>query len=500
MGVFIYFIGSALSTIFFFFSLDRDGAASSGITYGLSLACVLAPVATFLVWRRRTNSSFDPLTLFLLSQLLFLAGHQLLHVFFMDDSIQGILNGIFPTRTVNMALFMVFVSFVCFGGGALFRSLSINKIQIWKSPVNETLLRVQELICVRTGIILVAISAIPFIYSFSWYMSTISTGGYEAVYDPENAQSLFERIAFILMELSVPGAIFLIAGGKSRKIPLIVGCAVLFLYAAMNFIVGTRAHAIMPILAAAWVWHRRVSSLPALPTLLLGLFTIFVVFPVIAVVRSSGLSDKLAVDTLINAYAGLDNPIISILDEMGKSGLRITAWVYELVPIVRDYDYGKSYFFAILALIPNVFGGEHISSVNRLSLWITQAIRPEWALVGGGFGFSYLGEVYLNFGWYGVTIISFLLGWLIAGFVLKLARNQSCITLAYYGCVCAILTFYPRAETQQIIRNIVWYGAIPYFMAIILYKTRSAGSGRYGVAAGTARNIESANPRTRSGP
>ncbi len=494
MGVFVYFIGSALSTIFFFFSLDKDGAASSGITYSLSLACVIAPIATFLIWRRRTNSSFDPLALFLLSQLLFLAGHQLLHVFFMDGAIQGILNGISPTRTVNMALFMVFVSFVCFGGGALFRSLNMNREQLLKGSINEDLLMDQETICIRTGFILVAISVVPFIYSFGWYISKISTGGYEAVYDPENAQSLFERIAFILMEFSVPGAIFLIAGGKKRKLPLIVGCAVLSCYAAMNFIVGTRAHAIMPVLAAAWVWHRSVSPLPTLPTLLFGLFTIFVVFPVIAVVRSSGLSDKLAIDTLINAYAGLDNPIVSILDEMGKSGLRITAWVYELVPIVRDYDYGRSYFFAIVALVPNVFGGEHISAVNRLSLWVTQVIRPEWALVGGGFGFSYLGEVYLNFGWYGVTFISFLLGWLIAGIVLKLARNQSCITLAYYGCVCAILTFYPRAETQQIIRNIVWYSTIPYLMAMILYKTRSTGSGRYRAAVGVARNIEGASP------
>ncbi|WP_370676033.1 O-antigen polysaccharide polymerase Wzy [Pleomorphomonas sp. PLEO] len=462
-----YIVSMALCVIYGVYVVNLGDISSPETTYYLSLLCIFVQLASFMVWGAHTKSYFDILTLFLLSQALFLAGHQMLYVFGGIEAVGGMVNGLVNLDVANMAIFMILISLVTFGLGMV---LAMHSASGKADPANVDFGRVEReaKALVHVGYILLAISIVPFINSLSWYSSVVGDGGYAAIYEPGNIQSTTVRISFILMELIVPAAIFLIASGRRK--PAYVGALITLMYAGLNFYVGTRGHAIMPILAVAWTWHRRVSPIPKVWAATSGLIVLFVVFPIIAATRESNSADRYSVESLLTAFNSINNPAIQILDEMGRSGIRIVSWVYQIVPEARPFDLGKSYAIALSILVPHLGGGENLADASKLSLWITTMIRPEWAVTGGGFGFSYVGEAYLNFSWVGVVIVSAILGYALARGAIKVKNNHFPIAFAYWACICAIITFYPRSELQQIIRNIVWYGVGPLVMVKMYYR------------------------------
>lgn len=462
-----YVVSMALCVIYGVYVVNFGDITSPDTTYYLSILCIFVQVASFMAWGAHTKSYFDILTLFLLSQALFLAGHQMLYVFGGIEAVGGMVNGLVSIDTANMAVLMIMISFVSFGIGmvlAIPTSKNIGPSERTDPGRKER----EEKALVHVGYILLAISIVPFFNSISWYSNVVGDGGYAAIYDPGNIQSKAVRVSFILMELIVPSAIFLIVSGRRKH--ALVGLFMTLMYAGLNFYVGTRGHAIMPILAVAWTWHRRISEIPRTWAAVSGLLVLFVVFPLIAATRESNSADRYSIESLVMAFNSINNPAIQILDEMGRSGIRIVSWVYQIVPEARAYDFGKSYVTALSILVPHFGGGENVADASKLSAWITTMIRPDWAVTGGGFGFSYVGEAYLNFSWFGVVIVGIILGYVLGRGAIKVKDNSLPIAFAYWACVCAIITFYPRAELQQIIRNIVWYGVGPIVMVRMYHR------------------------------
>src|SRR5262249_15673015 len=112
------------------------------------------------------------------------------------------------------------------------------------------------------------------------------------------------------------------------------------------------------------------------------------------------------------------NPAVAAIHEIGGS-MMVTSYVITLVPTTRPYDWGHSYWVTSTTLMPNLCWDEHPAlPKGSPSFWLSWTIDPYTAHQGGGLGFSFIAEAYLNFGFWGVPIVLFIGGLVYARFVL----------------------------------------------------------------------------------
>jgi hypothetical protein len=167
---------------------------------------------------------------------------------------------------------------------------------------------------------------------------------------------------------------------------------------------------------------------------------------------------------LIQVFSSIDNPAVSMVSEMGGSATTV-AYTIELVPESRPFDYGASYGFGLLTLLPNLFWDLHPTIAHAPENWLIQTVDPYQAARGGGLGYSFIAEAYLNAGWAGVILVSGMLGFAFA----KLATSFSSTgDLAKIACTATILAFtlkYARSDCTEVFRGVVWYALGPYVLA-----------------------------------
>jgi hypothetical protein len=160
----------------------------------------------------------------------------------------------------------------------------------------------------------------------------------------------------LLAEALPPAMIFLIAASKARRAMRRFALAGMAIFGAATLFTGSKGPAVMAFLAFGWVWHRSIRRLrPAL--LLAGAIALAViVIPLTTAVRETAGRDRASVGAVADAYRGIDNPVVAFLSETGWTGTTI-AHTVEMIPAVRDFDYGLSYLYAGLAVLPNLGGG-----------------------------------------------------------------------------------------------------------------------------------------------
>jgi hypothetical protein len=139
------------------------------------------------------------------------------------------------------------------------------------------------------------------------------------------------------------------------------------------------------------------------------------------------------------------------------------AYTMDLVPNDRDFEYGKTYAFAALTVLPNIFGTARHPSIERgtASDWLVRTVSYNTASSGGGLGFSFIAEAYLNFGWMGPPLVMILMGFGWAATESFAARSTSPAATSLMGVVLFFGLIYARAESTDIIRPIVWCGLMP---------------------------------------
>ena len=138
----------------------------------------------------------------------------------------------------------------------------------------------------------------------------------------------------------------------------------------------------------------------------------------------------------------------------------------ELIPESFGFHYGESYFFALLALIPNLLGGTHISvKYAGLPQWLKTTLEMSY-----GPGYSMPAEAYYNFGWVGIFVMIFF-----GRFVYKLINEDddmenSLKIFAKMG-VFIVLFSIPRREMMTALRDGVYLVGFLY-LGVKLWKTK----------------------------
>jgi oligosaccharide repeat unit polymerase len=456
-----------LAHVALFLSFEEKASMTPHDLYLMSVASIIIQAWTLVTTAKLQKSIFNPIMLFLISNFVFGAGLAFLEVFSLSE--RGFLYGNFSTETCIKSLLMVSVGTTGLHVGVLLGLVSWDRYfrRDVVDAVDDDLLDSGA----RVGWFLMAVSAIPSIVILTNSMQLVLQGRSFDLYQQEVSTGL-GAAPDILANFLVPSSILVLASSRRRLIPVLVSFLVVFTHTTVMLLLGVRSTATMSLLAYAWVYERVVQKIPRPLVLLGGGFLIGVVFPVLAIVRMEYGADKYSPSHLMEVFFGMESPFVAALSEMGGT-LGDVAYTIELVPSVRDYDYGVSYFYAVLTLIPNVFGDLHPSKAHgTLSDWLIWTVDPTTAAAGGGIGFTYIAEAFVNFGWAGPPLVLVAIGFGLALFFQWANSSGNPLKIAMFACYLNFVLRLPRDETQSVLRPLLWYAFLPYLASVVLARAK----------------------------
>ncbi len=428
-------------------------------------------VWVFWSWYIVTKSLFSPYILFFISALLFNGGQIILEVFNLNE--KGILEANFSSATILATMFIVVIGLAVFHLGALMSAFQISVAPTQVNPQQKVANNpIKDKEISQVGWLFFSISFLPSLLILQNSIRIVLSGGYFALYQQTEATS-FDAAPAVLAGFLVPSAMFILAGSRKNVKAQYLACILILLYATMNFFLGKRNVAVMPLLSFAWLWHQLIRPISKVFLGSVGAFILLIVFPLVGASRDTAGEDRLSVDVLLNTFTSINNPFVAVLSEMGGS-MQTIAYTIELVPKFREFQWGADYLYALFTVVPNLFWKLHPTVDRGLAgLWLAWAVRPEFAAIGGGLGYSFIAEAYLNFGWFGAPIALGVIGFLFAKFTLWAAKSKEPDRIAAVASFTSFFLFFARAESGVMVRSLVWYSLLPYLSVCLLGWLRS---------------------------
>ncbi|PMB44725.1 oligosaccharide repeat unit polymerase [Fischerella thermalis CCMEE 5205] len=441
--------------------------------------CCLFGVLTIWVfwsWSTLTKSLFNPYLLFFLSAILFNGGNALLEIFHVNED--GIIGGLkestyyyyYSSKNILETLLLVLIGLAAFHLGGLISLATFTVKSLKDKNFNKTRLLSKN--TYKLGLRLFFISLFPAIFVLRNSISVVLSSGYNSLYHQETGTGL-SVVPSILADFLVPASLFILAGSKEKPRGRLLAAIVIFIYAITRFFLGQRNQAVMPLISFAWLWHKWINPIPKLFLLSTGSLITFIILPLIAITRNTAGQDRLSINFLLESFSSIDNPVIASISEMGGS-MYTVAYTLQLVPSERDFQMGTDYFYALFTIIPNIFGKRHPTIARGLAEhWLTEQVDPYFASSGGSYGFSFIAEAYLNFGWFGAPIALGVIGFLFTKLTLWAVKSSNPAKMAMVASFVSFFLFYPRAESALVVRGLVWYSLIPYLSVYVLNRSSS---------------------------
>jgi len=396
---------------------------------------------------------------FLISAYLFSAGQLFLEIFGLNDN--GLLGGRFSRETMFQAACLATTCLASMHAGALVAVAITRQRRIIRSSTTNSTADLRVTRAVGWG--LFSISAVPMVVMMGRVLPEALKHGYASLYEAK-ADVGIDALPMLIAGFLIPSAIFMLAGSRDNKITARLAIVSIVAYALVHLVMGWRAHAIIPLIGGIWIYDKCVQKLPRLFLTTLGLLLLFVVFPLVRISRDIGGEERYSISFYVESYFSIDSPVTAIIGEMGNS-LSTVAHTIELVPSKRPHDMGIGYFYGLLTIFPNVFGGLHPAAERGIpSTWLTWEVDPYVAARGGGVGYSFIAEAYLEFGWIGAPLFLFCFGLGLAFLQLWADRFGGAKEAALVACVMSYVLFFPRAEFTIIVRPLAWYALLPYML------------------------------------
>ncbi len=432
-------------------------------------ACILFVAVSawcFWSWRRLCGEFPDPYILFLLATILFNGGQAILEVGHANPN--GLLGNSFSSESLLNTLFFTTAGVLSLHLGALLSfAVARKKVETHSTaPVVKNHLRASRLI----GLLMIAVSLLPWVTALRQATDAVMSYGYFVGLFQQNAATGLGGTPNVLGMFLLPGAFFLLAGSRRQRFGRWLGLATIGAYSAAHLFLGSRAPAIAALAACLWLYDRSVY--PVRKIVLVGVTAVVLVMvPVVAAVRNLDAGRR-SVDTVLGAFSLTRNPAVSTISEMGTS-MSAVAYTIDLVPAARGYDMGKSYMFALLTVFPNLFWDVHpIVAHGLLGNWLIWTVDPARAAEGGGLGFSFLAEAYLNFGWYGAPLALAVIGFLV-GILAKWTRgSDDAARLAAIATILSFTLILARGESASVVRGVIWYSLLPLLAVRALSRVR----------------------------
>lgn len=447
---------------------DSVGVPPDMVIRPACMALIAISIWSLWSWYRVTGGYFDPYVLFWISAVLFNGGQAFLEIFSLNEN--GLLAGVLSSEIVLRTLILVILGLATFHLGGLTAVAAARGFGRKNNSFRQDLGMATNSRIVGWG--LLAVSFIPAIFLIREAAQTVTDFGYIGLYQREGAVG-FEAAPAVLGAFLVPASLFLLAGSKEHRLGRIVSAAIIYIYFLTHMFLGSRSAAAMPLVAYAWIWHRHIRPLSISLLLGAGVVLLAIFFPLIQLIRNLSGEDRFSLPFLVETLLNLEHPAVAVLSEMGGS-MGTVAHTIDLVPGARLYDLGTGYIYAFSTIVPNLFWDIHPAVAHGLAgNWLTWMVDPFTARMGGGLGYSFIAEAYLNFGWFGAPIVLGVIGFLFGKYLCWGERVPDPARLAAVAAFLAFFLKFARSETATVIRPLVWYSLFPYLLVRVLGWHRS---------------------------
>ncbi len=422
----------------------------------------------FFSWAVRCQYLFEPYALFCIAATLFNGGQGLLEAFQLNPN--GILLGKFSSELTVSALYLVTLGLASMHFGALAGMAQKGQPRLAASETFGPDIE-RSKASRMAGWIFIGISIVPFFVVLRDTVETSLAQGYGGLYG-RSKDDLVNSPILILANFIVPGVFFLLAGSRGRKTSAGVATLFVALYSVTMLAVGVRAPAAMVMISFAWLYNRLICRISRTAMLVFGVFLLSTFSFIAAIRETPGFWEEPA-RLADEAYANLNNPLVGAISEMGGTLVTVVHTI-GLVPTVRPFDLGTSYAYAASTAIPNVGFEVHPAVAHGLlGDWLINTVDRSRAQVGGGLGFSFIAEVYANFGWYGVIPVLACLGYFLVRLIGWGTGTADPAKVAFVATFLASFLYFARGESAVVVRSFAWYSLAPYLAVSMITKNRS---------------------------
>lgn len=443
-------------------------------SYGLKPELYLMPLSWGFVilflwmvytWKVKHKHLLDPYILFLIAATLFNGGFIIVMVMPFRGDVPLLdffnLEDIFSLRQIFDTFLLVLVSLMSFHFGALLNPAKHKqKKDDQADNIELEIIKRKKLRQIGLGILF--ISLLPSLIMFNKAIHFSSIYGYKEGWIQRFDVSAPIRI---LSGLFLPGVLFVIAGSKRRWFILFLSLISLLLYSGVYLYVGARRFAVSALLAGIWTWDTCIKKIPRILLLITGMVILFGILPFVRISRQTPGVAYFDLLRFIDQYSELYRLFQESLIEIARTS-KIITFTMELIPEVRPFAKGQSYINAIASIIPNLFWDVHPTAKNNLAQWFVETRFPIFARTGGGFGFSFIAEAYLNFGWIGTPLVVSVIGFFFARFVLWASESHNPLKIATVASFLYYFLLFARGESYLLPRYFLWYSVFPYLLVI----------------------------------
>ena len=212
---------------------------------------------------------------------------------------------------------------------------------------------------------------------------------------------------------------------------------------------GSKATIFVFLVALALVFHYRVQRISFLQVVLLGalLFVLLIAFHIFK-------QEYLAVGEVVS-LANSDGVLPGILAILGIQWtgnlmqLQSLATLIDGMPASLDYQYGRTLLMVLLILVPSaLFPGKPLTAPGIF----TDAFWPQkWLDEGTTMPPGYIGEMYMNFGWFGIVLGALFAGHLYGLSMRRLRLRPNCdLTLGSHAMFVAVMLHFFRGEVASV--------------------------------------------------